>query len=206
MADLLLVRHGETEWSRSGQHTSWTELPLTERGADQARALRPILDAEAIAEVLVSPRERARETARLLGLSDRATVDADLREWDYGGYEGRTTPDIQRTRPGWSLWTDGTPAGEAPQHPGESPDAVGARADRLLARLAPLLDDAAHSDADSGAVLLIGHGHMLRVIAARRLGLPVAAGALFRLDTATVSRIGSEHGRPAVTAWNRPPG
>ncbi|MBB5933147.1 histidine phosphatase family protein [Streptomyces zagrosensis] len=237
MAELLLVRHGETEWSRSGQHTSWTDLPLTERGVAQAQALRPLLAARTIGLVLVSPRERAKETARLVGLLDRAEVEPDLREWEYGGYEGITTPDIQRTRPHWSLWTDGAPAGDSPEHPGESPDEVGARADRVLARLAPLLDESngpgslagesagvgavsgagerrnggAQGDVGDGPasgvagdVVLVGHGHFLRVLAARRLGLPAAAGALFRLDTATVSRIGLEHGRPAVTGWNLP--
>ncbi|MFF5715515.1 histidine phosphatase family protein [Streptomyces buecherae] len=202
MTELLLVRHGETEWSRSGQHTSWTELPLTERGAEQARALRPLLATRTLARVLVSPRARARETARLTGLLDRAEVESDLTEWAYGAYEGRTTPDIHRTRPDWDLWTDGAPQ-ESPERPGESPQQVGARVDRLLAGLAPLLDAGAE---DAGDVLLFGHGHILRAVAARRLGLPVAAGALFRLDTATVSRIGTEHGRPAVTGWNVPAG
>lgn len=237
MADLLLVRHGETEWSRSGRHTSRTDLPLTERGAAQARALRPLLAAQPLARVLVSPRARARETARIAGLADRAEIEPDLREWDYGGYEGRTTPEIQRTRPTWSLWTDGVPAGDDPGHPGETPEAVSARVDRLLARLAPLLDadpaagraagpganlaagpaggldPAAGSAVDAaggepgepaGAVLLVAHAHILRAVAARRLGLPVAAGALFRLDTATLSRIGLAHDRPTVLAWNVP--
>ncbi|MFT2014909.1 histidine phosphatase family protein [Streptomyces sp. 796.1] len=221
MADLLLVRHGETEWSRSGRHTSRTDLPLTERGAAQARALRPLLAAQPLARVLVSPRERARQTARIAGLADRAETEPDLREWDYGGYEGRTTPEIQRTRPTWSLWTDGVPAGDDPDHPGESPEAVAARADRLLARLAPLLDAgpaagggapdpaagsavAAGGGEPAGAVLLVAHAHILRAVAARRLGLPVAAGALFRLDTATLSRIGLAHDRPTVLAWNVP--
>ncbi|MFE6778445.1 histidine phosphatase family protein [Streptomyces sp. NPDC057702] len=202
MAELLLVRHGETDWSRSGQHTSWTELPLTERGAEQARALRPLLAARTLARVLVSPRSRARDTARLAGLLDRAETEPDLREWGYGEYEGRTTPDILRARPGWSLWTDGAP-GNSPEHPGESPREIGARVDRVLARLAPLLD-ADSAAGPTGDVLLVAHAHVLRVFAARRLGLPVASGALFRLETATVSSIGTEHGRPTITGWNIP--
>ncbi|CDR10139.1 histidine phosphatase family protein [Streptomyces iranensis] len=195
MAELLLVRHGETEWSRAHKHTSWTDLPLTGRGEEQARALRGPLAARKIGLILVSPMDRALRTARLAGLED-LTVESDLREWDYGGYEGITTDEIHRTRPDWNLWTDGVPSA-GPDHPGESPERIGDRVDRVLARIAPELESA-----DGADVVLVAHGHVLRVLTARRLGLPPAAGALFRLDTATVSRLGSEHGRPAMVAWN----
>ncbi|WP_063737064.1 histidine phosphatase family protein [Streptomyces sp. RTd22] len=195
MAELVLIRHGETEWSRTGKHTSWTDLPLTARGEEQARALRPLLAGRKIGLTLVSPLGRAVETARLAGLTDVRT-EADLREWDYGGYEGVTTAEIHETRPGWELWTDGVAPGDV-AHPGESPEQIGARVDRVLARIEPEL-----RDEDGGDVVLVAHGHVLRVLTARRLGLPPAAGALFRLETATVSRLGTEHGRPALLAWN----
>ncbi|MEU1942864.1 histidine phosphatase family protein [Streptomyces sp. NPDC020125] len=195
MAELVLIRHGETEWSRSRRHTSWTDVPLTPRGAEQARALRPPLAARKIGLTLVSPMARAMHTARLAGLED-LTVEPDLHEWDYGGYEGITTTEIHRTRPDWNLWTDGVPPG-GPDHPGESPERIGARVDRVLDRIAPELEAA-----DGPDVVLVAHAHVLRVLTARRLGLPPSAGALFRLDTATVSRLGTEHGRPAVVAWN----
>ncbi|CAM5553597.1 histidine phosphatase family protein [Streptomyces abikoensis] len=194
MSELLLVRHGETEWSRDGRHTGCTDVGLTARGERQAEALRPLLAGITPRKVLVSPLKRALRTAELAGLEDTET-DPDLHEWDYGGYEGITTEEIHRTRPGWSLWDDGVAPGP-PEHPGETPAQVGARADRVLARVVPLLE------AGGGDVVLVAHGHFLRVLTARRLGLPPAAGALFRLDTATVSRIGTEHGRPALVAWN----
>ncbi|MGR3933714.1 histidine phosphatase family protein [Streptomyces sp. BRA346] len=195
MAELVLIRHGETEWSRTGKHTSWTDLPLTARGEEQARALRPLLAGRKIGLTLVSPLGRAVQTARLAGLTDVRT-EPELHEWDYGGYEGVTTAEIHETRPGWELWTDGVAPGDS-GHPGESPGEVGARVDRVLARIEPELD---HQD--GGDVVLVAHGHVLRVLTARRLGLPPSAGALFRLETATVSRLGTEHGRPAVVAWN----
>lgn len=195
VAELVLIRHGETEWSRSRKHTSWTDAPLTPRGEEQARALRSPLAARKIGLTLVSPMARAMRTARLAGLED-LTVEPELREWDYGGYEGVTTTEIHRTRPDWDLWTDGVPPG-GPDHPGESPERIGARVDRVLDRIAAEL--AAEDGAD---VVLVAHAHVLRVLTARRLGLPPSAGALFRLDTATVSRLGTEHGRPVVVAWN----
>ncbi|MFJ3231913.1 histidine phosphatase family protein [Streptomyces sp. NPDC086787] len=199
MADIILVRHGETEWSRSGQHTSWTDLPLTEHGRDQARGLTPLIRSRQIGAAFVSPLKRACETAELIGMAD-ARVNADLREWDYGGYEGVTTAEIQRTRPGWFLFTDGVAAGP-PEHPGETPEQVGERADRVLARV-----DAA-MDGVEGAALLIAHGHFLRVLTARRLGLPPSQGALFQLATGTLCSLGTEHERPVITGWNlRPPG
>ncbi|QLE71946.1 histidine phosphatase family protein [Streptomyces rectiverticillatus] len=199
MSELLLVRHGETEWSRDGRHTGFTDVALTGRGERQATALRPLLAGRSVAKVLVSPLKRALRTAELAGL-DGAETDPDLHEWDYGGYEGVTTAEIHCTRPGWYLWDDGVVPGP-PEHPGETPAQVSARADRVLARIAPWLDG---DRGDEGDVVLVAHGHFLRVLTARRLGLPPAAGALFRLDTATLSRIGTEHGRPALVAWNQP--
>ncbi|MFE9612987.1 histidine phosphatase family protein [Streptomyces sp. NPDC006012] len=199
MGDLLLVRHGETEWSRSGRHTGWTDLPLTDHGRDEVRRLRPLVGSLRIGAAFVSPLHRARETAGLIG-ADGARVDPDLHEWDYGGYEGITTDEIQRTRPGWFLFTDGVAPGP-PEHPGESPEQVGARADRVLARV-----DAALADLDTDAdVLLVAHGHFLRVLTARRLGLPPAHGALFRLETGTLCRLGTEHERPVIAEWNARP-
>ena len=194
MGDLLLVRHGETEWSVSGRHTSWTDLPLTGHGEEQAKSLAPLLTGRTYALALSSPLGRAIRTAELAGLPGVVT-DPDLHEWDYGGYEGITTAEIHRTRPGWDLWTDGVPPG--PQgHPGESPAEIGARADRVLARV-----DAALAE-DAGDVVLVAHAHFLRVLTARRLGLPPAEGRLFQLATATVSRLSTEHGRPVIAEWN----
>ncbi|MCQ4081446.1 histidine phosphatase family protein [Streptomyces sp. RB6PN25] len=198
MGELILVRHGETEWSASGRHTSYTDLPLTARGEDQARALRPLLAERRIALALASPMGRAVHTAKLAGL-DPVTIEAALHEWDYGGYEGTTTAEIHRTRPDWNLWTDGVAPGGS-GHPGEAPDEVGARADRVLARI----EDSLRAP-DGGDVVLVAHAHFLRVLTARRLGLPPSAGALFRLDTGTLSTLGTEHGRPVITAWNHMP-
>lgn len=199
MGELILIRHGETEWSATHRHTSHTDLPLTEHGEEQARSLAPLLAGRRFARVLSSPLRRALRTAELAGLPP-SEIDPELHEWDYGGYEGITTQEIHRRRPGWELWTDGVPPGPD-GHPGESPAQVGARADRVLTRLAPLLD-ADRDDAPEGDVVVVGHAHFLRVLTARRLGLPPAAGALFSLDTGTVSRLGLEHGRPVITAWN----
>ncbi|MEV7239036.1 histidine phosphatase family protein [Streptomyces sp. NPDC051020] len=195
MGELVLVRHGETEWTLSRQHTSSTDLPLTANGERQARAIAPLLSNRRIALVLTSPLQRAVRTADLAGLQHHE-VEPDLREWEYGSYEGITTAEIHRTRPGWNLWSDGVPPGPDGRS-GESPEQVGARADHLLARIGGLLED----DSD-GDVVLVAHGHFLRVLTARRLGLPASAGALFLLDTATVSSLGIERGRPVVTSWN----
>ncbi|MCL3992663.1 histidine phosphatase family protein [Streptomyces lavenduligriseus] len=192
MGDLLLVRHGETEWSRSGQHTSWTDLPLTGQGEEQAKSLAPLLTGRTYARALSSPLSRALRTAELAGIPG-VEPDPDLHEWDYGGYEGITTVEIHRTRPDWDLWTDGVPPGPE-GHPGESPDRIGARADRVLARVAPALAE--------GDVVLVAHAHFLRVLTARRLGLPPADGRLFQLATATVSRLSTEHGHPVIAEWN----
>ena len=199
VGELLLVRHGETAWSRSGRHTSFTDLPLTDRGREQARALAPLLAERRVTAAFTSPLRRARETAELVGL-DGARVDPELREWDYGGYEGVTTADIQRTRPDWFLFTDGVAPGP-PEHPGERPEDVGARADRVLATV----DAALASAADGGDVVLVAHGHFLRVLTARRLGLPPSAGALFQMATGTLARLGTEHGRPVLSGWNVTP-
>lgn len=173
-------------------------MPLTEHGREEARGLVPLIRSQRIGAVFVSPLQRARETAELIGLDD-VRVDADLREWDYGGYEGITTVDIQRERPEWFLFTDGVTPGP-PDHPGESPEQVGERADRMLAKV-----DAALGDHD-GDVMLVAHGHFLRVLTARRLGLPPADGALFQLATGALCRLGTEHGRPVISGWNVRPG
>jgi probable phosphoglycerate mutase len=198
MGELVLVRHGETEWTLAGKHTSHTDLPLTANGERQARTLAPLLAVRPISCVLTSPMERARRTAELAGL-DHPHIDPDLREWDYGGYEGITTLDIHRERPGWNLWTQGVVPGPEGR-PGETARDVGERADRVLARV-----DAAFADSDGGDVVLVAHAHLLRVLTARRLGLPPADGALFQLGTGTVSRLGLEHVRHVLTAWNRLP-
>ncbi|WFF05204.1 histidine phosphatase family protein [Micromonospora sp. WMMD1076] len=188
MNEILLIRHGETTWSAAHRHTSYTDLELTADGERQARALAPLLAVRRFARVLSSPRQRATRTAALAGLTVDA-IEPDLAEWNYGEYEGRTTADIQAERPGWTIWTDGGPGGE-------SPEQVGARLDRVLDRVASLLED--------GDVALVGHGHSLRVLGARWIGLPPSAGALLRLDTATLSVLGHEHGRRVVRRWNLP--
>ncbi|WOX13892.1 histidine phosphatase family protein [Streptomyces sp. N50] len=195
MGDLLLVRHGETEWSVSGQHTSWTDLPLTQHGEEQAKSLAPLLSDRTFALALTSPLGRAIRTAELAGITG-AVPDPDLHEWDYGAYEGVTTVDIHRTRPDWYLWTDGVPPGPA-GHPGESPDKVSDRADRVLKRVDSALVD--------GDVILVAHAHFLRVLTARRLGLTAADGRLFQLATGTVSRLSTEHDRPVIAEWNTRP-
>ncbi|MEV4008095.1 histidine phosphatase family protein [Actinomadura sp. NPDC049753] len=194
MGELILVRHGETEWSRARRHTGRTDLPLTPRGEEQARALRGALAGRTFARTLVSPAERARRTAELAGMPTDE-IDPDLWEWDYGGYEGVSTRAIREERPGWFLWDDGVVPGDA-GHPGETVEQVGARADAVLARARPLLA--------GGDVALVAHGHVLRVLTARWLGLEPAQGRLFALDTGTVSALGSEHDRPVVSAWNVP--
>ncbi|NKZ05702.1 histidine phosphatase family protein [Actinomadura latina] len=194
MGELILVRHGETEWSRARRHTGLTDLPLTARGEEQARALRGALKGRRIARTLVSPAERARRTAELAGLPVD-DVDPGLWEWDYGGYEGISTADIRKERPGWFLWDDGVVPGGA-GHPGETVEQVGARADAVLARVGPLPAE--------GDVALVAHGHFLRVLTARWLGLEPALGRLFALATGTLSVLGTEHDRPVISAWNVP--
>jgi broad specificity phosphatase PhoE len=199
MGELILLRHGETEWSREGRHTGRTDVPLTPKGSVGAAALEPMLSRRAddgrLVAVFASPAQRAQRTAVLAGLTVTKT-DPDLWEWDYGGYEGVTTAEIQRTRPGWSLWRDGVIPGDA-EHPGETVEEVGERVDRVLKRAAPLLRD--------GDVALVAHGHVLRVLTARWLGLRPTDGRLFRLDTGTVSALGTEHDEPVILSWNVPP-
>ena len=183
--ELFLIRHGETEWSRSGAHTGRTDIPLTEEGCRQAAAIGGLLAGRRFDMVLTSPLSRARETCRLAGFGDRAEVDPDLREWDYGAYEGRTTPDIQREFPGWSLWIDGVPDGEPIA-------AVAARADSVIARSLTV----------DGNVALFAHGHLLRILTARWLGLPPEAGRFFALGTAAISSLGYERTTRVITRWN----
>lgn len=182
-----LVRHGETEWARLGRHTGRTDIPLTDAGREQARALGTRLVGRSYALVLTSPLSRAAETAALAGFGAVADPDDALLEWDYGALEGRRTPDIQADYPDWSIWT-------GPWPDGETVDEVGARADRALARC---LDPGLQGDA-----LLFAHGHLLRVLAARWLGLPPTSGSLFALSTATVSILGWDRGRPVIETWN----
>jgi broad specificity phosphatase PhoE len=181
----VLVRHGETEWSRSGRHTARTDLDLTPEGERQSEAVARQLAGRRFSAVLVSPRRRALQTVGLLGLADRAEVVDDLAEWDYGAYEGRTGDDIRAERPGWVLWFDGAPEGETASQ-------VAERADRVIARVLEV----------DGDVLIVSHGHFLRALTARWLGEPVAGGRLFRLATGTVGVLGWEHGRRAVEVWN----
>jgi probable phosphoglycerate mutase len=198
VAQLILLRHGETEWSAAGRHTGRTDIPLTARGESAAAELAPALARFRIRAAFTSPAKRAVRTAELAGLAD-AKPDPDLWEWDYGGYEGRTTAEIRQERPGWYLWRDGVIPGDA-EHPGESIEQAGARADAVLARVRPLLAE------DGGDVVLVAHGHILRVLTARWLGLEPAAGRFFRLDTGTISTLGTEHDQPVITSWNVPPG
>jgi broad specificity phosphatase PhoE len=179
-----LVRHGETEWSRDHRHTSTTDLPLLPDGERVAKGLAERLTGTEPARVLTSPRQRAQRTAELAGFPD-AEVDDDLVEWAYGDYEGVTTEEIRRTVPGWTVWTHPTPGGETPEE-------VATRLDRVVERVRGA----------GGPVLVFGHGHALRALTARWLGLPVTDGRLFRLDTATVSVLGHEREAPVVLRWN----
>jgi broad specificity phosphatase PhoE len=208
MGELILLRHGETAWSRDHRHTGRTDIPLTPAGEAAAAALAPVLAGRPVVAAFTSPARRAVRTAELAGLAS-AKQDPDLQEWDYGGYEGLTTQQIRSRRPGWYLWRDGVIAGQAAHpgepvlpgesaRPGESVQQVGARADAVLSRVRALLED--------GDVALVSHAHMLRVLTARWLRLGPADGRLFRLDTGTVSTLGTEHGEPVITSWNVPPG
>lgn len=188
MVSLVLLRHGQTEWSRDGRHTGLSDIPLTAAGQDQARALRPVVAAFEFGLVLSSPLTRAVETARLAGLAP--DTDADLVEWDYGSYEGITTAEIVSRDGPWNMWTDGAPSGE-------DAAAVGARLERVVERVRPELEQGRD-------VCLVAHGHSLRVLAALWLTLEPAAGAVLRIDTGTVCTLGYEHDRPVVTGWNVP--
>jgi probable phosphoglycerate mutase len=180
-----LVRHGETAWSASGRHTGSTDVELTDAGRTAAAALGPTLAAERFALVLTSPMSRARETCALTGLGEHAVATDDLREWDYGEYEGLTTAQIRERRPGWTLFSDGCPGGEAPEQ-------VSDRADRVVAT----------ARATEGDTIAFSHGHMLRVVAARWVGLPAAAGAHLALATASVSVLGWERETPVIRSWD----
>jgi probable phosphoglycerate mutase len=185
---LTLVRHGDTEWSLSGRHTGWTDIPLVESGRRQAKLLGGRLAGRSFALVLSSPLSRALETCRLAGLGDAVTVDPDLREWNYGDLEGLTSDEIRRSMPGWTIWSGPVPGGE-------TADQVGQRADRVIERVMSV----------DGDVAIFAHGHLLRVLAARWLGLPADQGALFELATATLSRLGWERERRVIELWNEPP-
>jgi probable phosphoglycerate mutase len=184
---VFAIRHGETEWSLSGRHTGTTDLPLTDNGRRLADRLRLALTRQSFALDLVSPLQRARETCRLAGLADAAVVAPDLVEWNYGEYEGLTPEQIHEAAPGWLIFRDGCPGGETPEQ-------VGARVDRVITR----------ARAVEGDVALFAHGHVLRVLVARWLGLPARAGQHFLLDTGTLSILGNYRGIPAVKTWNAP--
>ena len=184
---MFAIRHGETAWSRSGQHTGTTDIPLTDNGRLLAKRMRPVLAAEAFALVLCSPMQRARETCELAGLGDKAVIDPDLVEWNYGEYEGLTPKQIEEMAPGWLIFRDGCPGGEAPEH-------VGARVDRVIAR----------SRAVDGDTVLFAHGHVLRVFVARWIGLPPGGGQHFLLNTGTLCVLSYYRKIPAVGIWNGP--
>jgi broad specificity phosphatase PhoE len=185
--NVFVIRHGETAWSLSGQHTGTTDIPLTDNGRRLAKRIRPVLAEEKFALVLVSPMGRARETCDLAGLGDTAVIEPDLMEWNYGEFEGLTNPEIRAKRPGWIIFRDGAPGGEAPDH-------IGARVDRVVAR----------SRATEGDVALFAHGHVLRVLVARWIGLPATAGQHFLLDTGAVSILSYYREIPAIKVWNAP--
>ena len=182
---VVLARHGETEWSATGRHTGLTDIPLTSRGEDQARALAPMLAAHRFALVLASPLARAQETARLAGFGGRVVDEPDLVEWDYGDYEGLTTPQIRERAPGWTVFTGPVPGGE-------SLEQVATRVDRVIRRV---------RSAD-GNSLVVAHGHVLRVLAARWCELDPVEGRRLPLETATVSVLGWEHEAPGIRLWN----
>jgi broad specificity phosphatase PhoE len=188
-ARVVVVRHGETEWSASGRHTSSTDLPLTDEGRRRAEGLAGALSKWTFAAVLSSPLRRARETCEIAGFGSRAELDDDLREWGYGEYEGLTTPEIWERDPDWSLWRDGCPGGEQPSE-------VAARADRVLARLA----------AADGDGLVFAHGHLLRVLTARWVSLEAAFGARLALGAGAISVLGHERDTRVIERWNEVPG
>jgi broad specificity phosphatase PhoE len=198
---LWLVRHGETEWSASGKHTSRTDVSLTDKGREQATALARHLAETEFCAVFESPMQRARETCRLAGFGERAVVDRDLCEWDYGVYEGRTTREIQQEIPGWSVWTNVITGGESLQQ-------VGARADRMIAR-ALAAAESLHPTSSAGAlaekrcnVVLFGHAHILRIVAARWVGLGPESGSVLALGTGSVSVLGWERETRVLQRWN----
>jgi broad specificity phosphatase PhoE len=182
---IWLIRHGETAWSLSGAHTGLTDIPLTPHGERQALAIRDRIQGREFSLVLTSPLQRASETCRLAGLDSVAEIDPDLLEWNYGAYEGLSTPEIREKTPHWFLWRDGVPGGETVED-------VGVRADRVIAR-----SEAAHGD-----VALFAHGHLLRILAARWIRLHPDAGRLFSLATATISILGHEREQRVISTWN----
>lgn len=186
-SEVILIRHGETEWSLSGQHTGSTDIPLTARGEQAASGLAPLLAARPFSLVLCSPLQRARRTCELAGLAGEACLEPDLAEWNYGAYEGLTTAQIQARRPGWMVFRDGCPEGESPAQ-------VGERVDRVIGRIRT----------NGGRVALFAHGHLLRVLVARWIGLTPSHGAHFLLDTATLNVLSDYRGLPAVKCWNAP--
>jgi broad specificity phosphatase PhoE len=191
--ELWLIRHGETEWSLSGAHTSTTDIPLTEHGRERARELREYLHGRKFAKVFVSPRQRARETCEIAGYGDVAVVNEDLQEWSYGEAEGKTTPEMRAIYgPQWSVWS-------SPLEGGETPEQVGARADQVIAESLA----AAEASTESKAVALFAHAHILRILAARWIGLPAVGGRLFALGTGSVSVLGFERETRVVEHWNR---
>lgn len=184
---IYLIRHGATEWSQSGRHTGRTDIGLTAQGRSDACQVGRLLASIKFRRILVSPLSRAVDTARLAGFQEQIETDLDLREWDYGAYEGVTSLEIRRTVPGWTIWTHPCPNGETAEE-------VGARADSVLSRIAP----------DEGSIALFSHGHILRMLAARWLGLPPAGGRMFELNTASISRLGIEHESKVIQHWNQP--
>ncbi len=184
MTELWVVRHGETEWSRDARHTSTTDLPLLPHGEDAAMTLAPRLAAQQFDLVLTSPRLRARRTAALAGFPD-AIVEPDLAEWDYGAYEGLTTPQVHQSVPDWTVWSHGGLGGESPAE-------VSLRLDRVICRVRDT----------GGRVLCFSHGHALRALAARWMGQPITLGRSFALDTATVSLLGYDRATPVMVRWN----
>jgi probable phosphoglycerate mutase len=184
---VFLIRHGETEWSLSGQHTGITDIPLTERGRTLPRRLAPILAKVTFARIFTSPLQRARETCELAGLGKRAEIDYNLMEWNYGDYEGMTPKEIHAKTPGWILFRDGCPGGE-------NAEDVGRRVDSVIERVRAV----------EGNVALFAHGHVFRVFVARWIGLPAAAGCHFLLDTATMSVLSYYRDVPAIKRWNAP--
>ena len=194
MAEVVLLRHGDTEWSRLRKHTGHTDLPLTAEGEAQAAHAARLVGSHPFALILVSPRERARRTAELAGLGP-LVIDERLAEWDYGGYEGRTTAEIRAVEgPDWSIWTATIPPGATP---GETLQDVFARAASALVRIRAALTD--------GDVAVVAHGHLIRILSACWLGLPPAGGASLALDPGSVSVLGDEHGHPVITRWNLDP-
>jgi broad specificity phosphatase PhoE len=185
---VVLVRHGDTEWSRDGRHTGKTDIPLTDDGRRQAMGLSAPLHARQFALVLTSPLQRARDTCALAGYGEQAQVRSELQEWDYGRYEGLTSKQIAESDPDWSLWRDGGPGGETAAD-------VGRRVDHVIADIR----------STGGDVLIFAHGHVLRVLASRWLGEPPEGGRHYSLQTAALSVLGQEHGEPVIRRWNQPP-